>query len=30
MKNVPDLLHLNLEKKGTVKPSCFIDVGNKA
>ena len=30
MKNVPDLVQLNLEKKENLKPSSFIDVGTKA
>ena len=30
IKNVPDLAHLNLEKKENLKPSGFIDVGTKA
>ena len=30
MKNVPDLVHLNLKKNENLKPSSFIDDGTKA
>ena len=29
MKNVPDLVQLNMEKKEILMPSSFIDVGTK-